>query len=320
MKVIAARTDGIGDLLSATALFHELKRAGHEVTALVSPYAAPVLDNNPDVSEVIEYTKNNTQALLQRVRQLGFDASVCIYPDPAVASIFRKAGIKKRFGTAYRWHSLFNFNRPVFVHRKKSVKHESEYNLDMAGELISSPLPVRPYMFLSEEETVMAGNLRKKYALDNGFIIVHPGSKGSAWNPLPESYASYCDAITSDGRRQVFLSGAASDIPVVEAVFGKCRNTHRIIKTRFDMNIRELAALISVSSCLVSGSTGPMHIACALNVPTVTFFPPDSIPQMSVTRWGPKGNKNAVIKPPDKGDMNMIKSGEVLNRIKEVLN
>ncbi len=324
MKIIAARTDGIGDLLCSTALFNELKRAGHYVGALVSDYAAPVVMENPDIDKLIIYQPENPEKTLEEIKREGFDASICVYPDFKVASLLKKSGIKERYGTLLRWHSLFNFNRPVLISRKKSVMHEAEYNLKLAKRMIKEPYTVRYYMYLTADEKRKGFEIKAKIGLEDNFVIVHPGSKGSSWNPSAKNYALYCDAIAFASKRQVLIAGSESEKALVYEVFNYCVMKQRIMKLELKLNIREYASLIAVSSCFVSGSTGPMHIAAALSVPTLSFFPPDSIPQISEKRWGPLGNAHAVIKAKDglkdpQEAINSIKAGEVLLKLTEVL-
>jgi ADP-heptose:LPS heptosyltransferase len=65
--------------------------------------------------------------------------------------------------------------------------------------------------------------------------------------------------------------------------------------------LRDFGALVSQSKVVISCSTGPMHLAAAQGIDTVSFFPPDAIPQISALRWGPLGNRHIIIKPG--GDM-----------------
>ena len=46
---------------------------------------------------------------------------------------------------------------------------------------------------------------------------------------------------------------------------------------------------------LISASTGPMHIAAGLKVPTISLFCP--LPACAPELWGPKGNNSNIILP-----------------------
>jgi ADP-heptose:LPS heptosyltransferase len=50
----------------------------------------------------------------------------------------------------------------------------------------------------------------------------------------------------------------------------------------------------------VSNSTGPLHLAVALDVPTVSFF--GLTPATRPARWGPYAPGHVVLTPPDTGE------------------
>jgi ADP-heptose:LPS heptosyltransferase len=64
-------------------------------------------------------------------------------------------------------------------------------------------------------------------------------------------------------------------------------NMHRIpvFIAAGSVNLRELAAIFSCADLVVTNSTGPLHLAVALEVSTVSIYSP--IPTCHPTRWGP---------------------------------
>jgi ADP-heptose:LPS heptosyltransferase len=64
--------------------------------------------------------------------------------------------------------------------------------------------------------------------------------------------------------------------------------------------LRVFAALLSQARLFVSASTGPMHLAAATGAPTLSLFPP--LLSMSPRRWGPLGNRHAVLSPAGLGE------------------
>ncbi|MCK4648140.1 glycosyltransferase family 9 protein, partial [bacterium] len=91
-------------------------------------------------------------------------------------------------------------------------------------------------------------------------------------------------------------------------------------------SLKELAALIAECRLFVGGETGPLHIACALNIPSVALIgPTDSV------RNGPYGEGHIVIEKdlPCRGCwkykckrldcMKLITVGEVFSAVKEQL-
>ena len=55
----------------------------------------------------------------------------------------------------------------------------------------------------------------------------------------------------------------------------------------FEKDIGNLAGVIRKMDLFVSNSTGPLHLAAALGVPTISIYCPIRV--MSPTRWGPYG-------------------------------
>ncbi len=137
-KILISRTDGIGDLLLTTPLIKAVKKSEGEpyVAVMAGAYAAELLQNNPAVDEIIVYDREKRKELLMSIKNGKFDACISVYPRFDTASLVASARIPRRIGTAYRWFSTLFFNEPVTMHRKKSEKHEADYNLGLAESLI----------------------------------------------------------------------------------------------------------------------------------------------------------------------------------------
>ena len=60
------------------------------------------------------------------------------------------------------------------------------------------------------------------------------------------------------------------------------------------LTLRELMSVIGASQAVVSGSTGPAHVAAALGIPTVSLFDPRR--NQSPVRWRPLGS-GVVLRP-----------------------
>ena len=63
-----------------------------------------------------------------------------------------------------------------------------------------------------------------------------------------------------------------------------------------DLSLKELAVFLENMKCLVSGSTGPMHLAGIMGTPTVGVF--SNKPAHSKLKWHPINNRYRIIEPP----------------------
>lgn len=294
MNVLFVRTDGIGDLIltlpAATALKQE--RPDVRLSYLVSCYAAPVLEHHPDVDEIlcdpgVEYRSARQQLLGQ-----GFDAVVFFKPYRDWFWSAYRAGVQHRIGTGYRWYSFLLSNR-VYEHRSRFDKHESEYNLNLLKPLgVSDSHPKPPRLYLTPIEISQANELLA--CLTRPRVVIHPGNI-HARNWTTERYFDLARELRTHGF-SVVLTGS-------EQEWGNFNGPERdaylansgVLNLMGRLSLRQLIAVISQGDLVVSGSTGPMHVAAALGVATVSLFDPRR--GSSTVRWGPLGDRGMVFKP-----------------------
>lgn len=323
-KILVSRTDGIGDLLLTTPLIKAVKESEGRpyVAVMAGQYASPVLENSPDLDEIIVYDGEKRKELLKTIKNGRFDACISVFPRFDTASLLAFAGIPRRIGTAYRWFSTLFFNEPVTMHRKYSEKHEADYNLELAEGIIGEKSAEKVYYYATPEERSKAVEYVRKKGLAGGFIIVHPGSRGSAWNLSVEKYSEIIEKAA--GSIKVLISGGPSEKEKILGMRNSLKNGDKISAMDEPLGIRDFAAVIGESMAVVSGSTGPMHLAAALGVRTLSFFPPDSVRAMRANRWGPLGNTAEIIKPatgktaPTKA-MDTIPADYIMDRLKYLL-
>lgn len=320
-KILVSRTDGIGDLLLTTPLIKALKesRGNPYIGVLASRYASAALVSNPFVDEIIIYEKGSEEITVKALKRGNFDCAVAAYARPEIAWLIYRAGVKERYGTASRWYSPFLFNRRVKVSRKKSEKHEADYNLMLAENICGIVKAEKEYLFLTDDEKRQGRDYAVRKGLPGNFIIVHPGSKGSAWNISEKKYGEVISALCSLKGFSVLLTGGPAEKDKLERVKKFSGHADRLYVMEENLDFRVFAGVVAASSCLVSSSTGPMHMAAALGVPTLSFFPPDNVAAMASGRWRPLGNKSEIIKPAASGrsaseSMETIEAAEVIRR------
>jgi len=86
------------------------------------------------------------------------------------------------------------------------------------------------------------------------------------------------------------LIGSKEDTSYVQGLFSQFPKTDRIFNLCGQLSIRQLIGLFSKSSFLISNDSGPLHIAAALGLPTISFFGPET-PYL----YGPQGSHHSVF-------------------------
>ncbi len=302
-RILVVRPDRIGDVVLSTPVYHTLKQSFPDVFvgALVSPATSPLLQGNPFIDTILtddprdeKCGESNFFMKVREIRSHKFDTALLLMPTKRLAYMLFLAGIPYRVGVGHILYEVLTFMRGVSRRKYNPLRHESEYMLDLARRIGAREIWKKPEIFLGREEIRSArGYLeRKGFAPEDRIIGVHPGSGRSAPNWSVERYAEFVAGLAREGAK-VLLTGDRGE-KIMEGILNPVGMPN--VKTAFgELSLRELAAVISQMDLLVSSSTGPMHIAAALEIPTLSLFCP--LTACSPLLWGPVGNASTVVSP-----------------------
>ena len=314
-KIIVSRTDRIGDVILALPAFSSLKKClpQCQTIALVNNYTADLVRSSPFVDDVVTCSSDESIiAVHKKLKHAGADAIVVLFPRFKIAAASFFARIPVRVGTAYRWYS-FLFNRKVHEHRKDSAKNEAEYNLTLIKALgcdkksFDTTLNVNP-IALSTVSTFLGQNCLTK------FVVVHPGSGGSAHEWGPENFRELVKDIANTFSLNAVVTGTKSERPLCKKISEGIGNAVNVAG-RF--SILEFIALLSKADLFISNSTGPLHIAAAVGVPVIGLYPNNK--PMTPVRWAPLTDKKIILTPKDGSDnLSLIPVEEVLKSIRKL--
>ena len=189
------------------------------------------------------------------------------------------AGIPYRLAPATKLAQLF-YNHRLKQRRSQSTKPEHEYNLDLARHFLAdmgtktAAYPEPPYLFVdpqTREQTRSAFLARHGLSEDTKLVFVHAGSGGSSNNLSVEQYARLIELLEVSQPYNIVLSTGPGEIDYVNQLSGLIGEIpHTIYKSTEGLS--RYVEHISSAELFIGGSTGPLHIAGALDVPTAAFY------------------------------------------------
>jgi ADP-heptose:LPS heptosyltransferase len=203
------------------------------------------------------------------------------------------------------------FSRPIDLDwRGEPHRHQSLRNLDTAGEL---PLPE---VDLSNEITLSAGEqwegwrfVENNMAGKTWAIAFHPGA-GKVPNRWPAGrFSMVANELSRRFDARVFVTRGPMDDEPVDTMTAGLSEPPVILSNR---PIREVAAVLSHMSLVVSNDTGIMHVAAAVGSPVLSLFGPTDPKQ-----WAPVGEKHKYLWSGP--DITEITVEEVLKSATEIL-
>ncbi|MCH9032647.1 MAG: glycosyltransferase family 9 protein, partial [candidate division Zixibacteria bacterium] len=298
-RILFTRTDAMGDLILATPAIRETKRAfpRAEISFLCREYTAPLLANNPHLSEVIEVKDescSNVDKVAKHLKSRNFDLAIAIYPSKFTARVLRAAEIPIRIGSGRRLISML-FTHRIYKSRKNNLRNEAECNFDLLEPLNVPVGSLAPEVFLTSDERSWGADRLKEFAKLGPSVILHPGSDGSAFDWTLANFLELARNLSSDGIVAIF-TGSEQEARIINEAAK--RAGLEINSLAGETDLRQLAAVLNAADLVVANSTGPLHLAAAVGTATVGIFP-DS-PEMSPRRWAPPVD-NTVILTPDCG-------------------
>ena len=322
-NILITRTDRLGDVILTLPLLNSAKKIfkNAKIDLLVKKYLEELLHDYKDIDElIIEENINSFFSKYKFFKNKKIDLFINVKPGFELALLFFVLRVKYRIGTAYRWYS-FLYNFKVYEHRKDSVKHESDYNLNLLKNFFDETDDSKVFHFGYSEDEKKKLNKKLNGLPDSRYIIVHPGSGGSAKdipvkrlalfiNKFSEIYADY----------RIVITGTDNEKPVINQLMKNIRSDFKtsVHDVSGMLDLKELMILIDNSDVFISNSTGPIHIAGALNRNIIGFYPNEK--PMSDTRWKPLSENTVILKPGGlSDDMDLITEDIIMKAVTSFL-
>ncbi|MEP6593915.1 MAG: glycosyltransferase family 9 protein, partial [Acidobacteriota bacterium] len=104
-----------------------------------------------------------------------------------------------------------------------------------------------------------------------------------------ERFAEVARRLAATGAT-IVLTGAPGDRPLVDAV-RRTLPDERVIDVAGAVDLLTLAAMLERLDVLITGDTGPMHLAVAVGTPVVAVFGPSD-----PARYAPRGASDCVVR------------------------
>ncbi|MFO7444836.1 MAG: glycosyltransferase family 9 protein [Ignavibacteriaceae bacterium] len=292
LRILISRPDRIGDVVLSTSLPREIKNQHPDsfVAILARSYTKDIYSYNPYVDEIILIDKPGQTSLdlVKRIRNYSFTHGIMLLPTERVNWILFFSGIKTRIGVGHKFYQFITNTKSVYRRKYNPLRHEADYCADSIRKIGIKVTSLDSEIHLTEDEKGKSRISKDKLCPNGEFLIgVNSTSGMSAPNMKPGEYRKLIEKLSLNNNIKI----AVTDL----AIPGELKDIPGIIYLNEGNSLRESIINFSALDLLISASTGPMHIASALEVPTLSLFCP--LPACSPDLWRPMGNKQEIILP-----------------------
>ena len=331
MKLLIVRNDKLGDFILSFPVFSLIKQycPDSELHAFVPQYTSELALNNESIDQVIIDPGSSAKLVeqykaLKLIRAEKYDAIITLFSTTRVGLFSFLSGCKYRLAPASKLAQIF-YNHKLIQRRSRSLKPEYEYNIDLAIKYLSdigisvNDYPQTPFIQFNENEIdTVRDNFYKEYNIDtnNKLIFIHPGTGGSATNLNIQQYANLAKSIYINKLTFVITAGPG-EFEYAKELSQQLKNIPHIVYHSTD-GLVHFSKIIQLCDLFISASTGPLHIAGALNRATAAFY--QRRRSATALRWQTLNSKNRrlAFTPPeteDESDMQKIEVIEAANII-----
>lgn len=292
LRILILRPDRLGDVVLSTPLPREIKKKYPDafVAVLVRRYTKDIYTNNPFVDEILvdEGLGDSFWKKVKRIRFFNFTHAIALLPTEKNNWLMFFSGIKIRIGVGHKFYQFLSNAKSIYRRKYIPLRNEADYCLDALRKIgVENPsTPVE--IFLSDEEKKKALELRSSFPVEKKLLIgIHATSGKSAPNLSLNEYRKLAEFLARYKNIQVFIT--EKEIP------HELKNITGVSYYFENLSLRESIVAFSAMDVLISASTGPMHIAAALKVKTLSVFCP--LPACEPKLWGPQGNEAHFVMP-----------------------
>lgn len=291
VKILLVKLGHLGDtlLLTPTLRFLKHKFPDARLDVMVRSGCEVLLRGNPDVAKILPVgsPEKHNRSLAKELRE-----STRAFSHIALSGRYDYAFDLSNSDRAKFWVALsrarvrgINQMPPVtgwrarlftdFTHFNWGKEHQVLRDFRTVADIVEPAAQPGPLRFHPQADE---GELRSKLPWLNAageFAVIHATSRWAFKEWLPERWAATADALKQRGLNVVFSCGPGErELAMVKSIRAQAKEAH--FTTDGKLSLHELGWLLGRARLFLGVDTVAMHLAAAMQTPTVALFGPSS--------------------------------------------
>lgn len=293
-NIIVFNPFGIGDVIFSTPIVRAIKNQimDADITFIANKRVKFVLENNPFINRVLVYEKDDFRDMarkskikffkefygfLKNIKKLNADLFIDLSLNYQASFMSMLLGVKKRIG--FNYHNRGRFLTEKLPLEGFEKKHVCLYYLDILKLIGIKAENFYPETYTSKANDNYADQFIKNNNLEGKKIVgVIPGGglswgKNASYRRWPvNNFSDVSDKLAGEFKVSIVLFGDSNEADLCNQI--EARVKHNVVNMGGKTNVGEFMALLKKCSFVICNEGGPLHIAVALGVPTVSIFGP----------------------------------------------
>lgn len=327
-KILIISLTHLGDIVLLSPFLYNLRRnfPHTQIDILLKEQVNEIIEDCPYINNRIIYNakwviaKNRkgdglvkTLKLIRRLRKSRYGSSFVTHPHIFSNIIPWLARVPFRAGYNDEVDGFLN----IHMEKGKCIQHAHNYHLDLLRYLGLEVESKAIEIFLSAKDMTFADEFYRNLSLPaiSFFVGIHPGAgiRDKIW--LPERFAEVIQYLINRYNAYILLFAGKQEVDITEKIkINLTGYEHRISDFTGKTTLQQMASLMMLCKVILANDSGPMHIASALNKPTVALFA--GMPEYRL-KWVPVSEGSLVV---SKGSrLEDIKVEDVIEALDKIL-
>ncbi len=281
MNFLIVRLGALGDIIHAVPAAAALRAAfpDSRIDWLVDARHRPIIDLVTVVDRAVVLERPSIAGwsdVARRLRSTPYDAAIDFQGLMKSAVLARASGAKRVLGFSI-WHLREKAARPFYSETGGGQDSESggtadhvvHKNLALLRALGVTDTAIR--FPLAHVESNARQEVRAALGGDRPFALINPGAAWPNKRWPPERFGEVAAFLRDIRGLPSFVLWGPGEESLAGAVVDRSEGAARLAPST---GLSDILALSRAASLMVSGDTGPLHIACAAGTPSVSLFGP----------------------------------------------
>ncbi len=298
LKILLIKVGARGDVMRTTPLVAGLKKKYPEshLTWLTAPESEELLRDLPGLDELRVFKIENLMEILARC----FDLVICLDKEPGITGLAErvKAGRKQGWGmapngtgTPRAFNPEAEYSLALGVYDELKFQQNQKTYLQIIFEALGLEYAGEPYVFqltAEDRKSCQVFFRRSGIEKEKNILGLFTGC-GRAWPRkrwTEEWFARLAERARQELNAEVLLLGGPKEREINERIQRLAGVP--LLDTRGEHTLREFAGFLEVCRPIVTGDTLALHMALALQRPTLALFGPTSGREIEMFRRGEK--------------------------------
>jgi heptosyltransferase I len=318
----------VGDAVHVLPVVTAIKRRSPttRITWILQPGPASLVRGHPDVDEVLVFERKRGwrafAELRRTLRHRHFDVVLAMqqYFKAGLITAMTRAPRKIGFDRARSRDGTWLFANEHLTPRGE--RHFQDQYLEFAEAIGVDPQPLTWNLGPWASEIAYQDRFVSQLSRPAATIVVATSKPDKDWPA--DRWADVCDALDEEFGLQPVLVGGLSprELAAVDEIRSRAR---RPVLSTLGTTLRELVAILDASAVVLSPDTGPLHIAVALNRPTIALMgytnplrvgPYRRFQDLVIDAYGEPGEQYTVSRENRAGRMTRITVQQVIEKLR----